>query len=228
MSTLSKRNQEREVLERGARAIIQQPYNFLGLVVNVETPRRNNPAGVQRASARHSTGNLVPIKVIKRVAAFDKTRDLPPFATIFVDERIIQPQIASHGLGEGLALSIDNLTGTVAGMTVHVKLSVYGKAEREVGEALFDGRNGSDIRSRAPQHCADIIKNLGVDILDERGVKNRNLIKRIKFPYDPRRILSNHHGKLTYMFCKNVLPELGCCFRPLIFTIQNLDEFFRE
>ena len=165
---------------------------------------------------------------VKRAAPLYVAGYLPAASGIFVDERIVQAQVAGYAARALLVFAIDKLLGAHPGMTVHITSIACAESAREVRDTLLDGHEVRDVGPLAPQHAHDVVKRLRVDVHDELGVERARIVERVELPDNPLIVFSRNHVQFLDVVDEQLLPQLAGRLRKVVLVFQYPREAIRE
>ena len=180
-------------MSMGGALLKEQTLVALCLLVEVKVPRDRGVGPVQLAPHAHHPCELVRVVRVGLVGVWDKARDLPPALWVLKDKGVVYAELACGLEGRDLSGAIDEQLGAHAGVTVDPLPGIGRKVAREIGESLLEGVDVTNLLAGAPEHAHDVVKDLGVNVVDELRVKALDLGEGVKLVDDALGVAPDLH-----------------------------------
>ena len=132
--------------------LAQKRVVALPLFVEVERAGKVRVAFVKCASHAHRASDLLGIARIELAAVHEKAGKLPALLDVLVDEGTVMPNRARELQRLGLGLTVDEVLGAHARLSIHVFTLWRGEMPRLVCQTLFDGPDVGNLVARDFQH----------------------------------------------------------------------------
>ena len=219
---------DREVLREGVGPLAEKALDLGGVGKEVKRPFGRLAAAVEAANHLQGTRHVRLVVIVERNAVVHEAGDLPATVHVLVDERLVDAEPLGDALGEGLALTADDLLGADAGVTIDVFGPRDREPEREVCQTLLDGHDTHDVAPRARERRADVVEDLGVHVLEEVLVEAREVRKRVELEDDARLVAPHGHAKVVEVLPIDVLPEFGGRVGAVVLLLEDAHELPRE
>ena len=183
---------------------------------------------MQAATQLHRMAHVVLVVVVEGNASVDEARNLPAFDGVLVDEGVVNAKLLCDDLRKRLACTIDDLIGTHTWVAIDIRLAAHREAKRQVREPFLDGHDALDVAARAFEHAADVVKDRGVNVLDEVVVELLQVGNGVEFIDHARLVGPHDHAQLVEVRAIDVLPELPRSLGLIIFVDEDPHEGLGE
>lgn len=157
-------------------------------------------------------------------AVWNEVGDLPTAGGVLIDEGLVDTQLLCNLLGCHLAGAINEQLGADARVAVDVLAAVGCKVAGEVCETLLEGVDIVNLDLGTTEDIDDVVENLRVDVLEEVGIEDAQLIEGVELIDDTGGVGTQHHVELLDVLDIEIFPELVRGLRKGVLVIENLGE----
>lgn len=150
--------------------------------------------------------------------------DFPAATGVLEDEGAVEAEKLGGLQRLVLGLAVDDQLGADAGVPVDPFAVIGRKVAREVGEALFERVDVTDLGLIASKYCDDVVEDLAVEVLEEQRVESAKLVKGVELVDDAGGEFADPHVELGEMFGVEVFPELVARLGQVVLGLEDLAE----